>query len=217
MDVLCGDKCGDYLIDSRVVAASQTGNSPLTMQRTLLLALSAWLIFCLSLGAREASAGAARFERASTYLIGDTYYLDSYARLDLDEGLQQALANGVDLYFLVKLEVRRKRRWWMDSPVLERRLRYKLAYYDLTRHFRVVDMQSGKISNFDNLTDALRQVGSLNRYALIADKKIVRERPYSASISLALDIMRLPGPLMAQALVSSKWHVESEVFQWSLN
>ena len=158
-----------------------------------------------------------RFESAGTYLKNGTYYLDSFARLELGTGLEQALSNGVNLHFMVEVTVTKKRKWWIDTPVLERRLRYKLYYYDLTRHYRVEDSQTGESDNFRSLAAALRQLGSLTQFALIPADQLASSRRYAASIKLELDRTRLPGPLQAQALVSRDWQLESEVFRWLLN
>lgn len=162
-------------------------------------------------------AGSMRFESAGTYVSNDTYYLDAFARVDLGMEPIQALVNGVELHFLVRLAVYKTRRWWIDTPVLERRLRYRLDYYELTQHYRVTDAQTGKSENFRSVAAALRELGSLSRYALLPAHEINDRRQYVASIQLELDVTRLPGPLMAQAIRSSEWQLETEEFRWSLN
>ncbi len=162
-------------------------------------------------------AGSMRFESAGTYVSNDTYYLDAFARVDLGMEPIQALVNGVELHFLVQLAVYKTRRWWIDTPILERRLRYRLDYYELTQHYRVTNLQSGKSENFRSVAAALRELGSLSRYALLPANEINNRRQYVASIQLELDLTRLPGPLMAQALRSREWQLETEEFQWSLN
>jgi len=167
--------------------------------------------------ATAVQAATIRYESAGTYLKNDTYYLDSFARLDLGRAPVRALANGVGLHFLVEIAVHRQRRWWLDTPVLERRLRYKLYYYDLTRHYRVEDVQTRKSTNYRSLAAALRKLGSIEQFPLIPSASIKGSRSYTASIRLELDRTRLPGPLMAQALVSKDWQLQSEVFRWLLN
>lgn len=164
-----------------------------------------------------ATAASARFESAGTYLKDGTYYLDSFARLELGDAAEAALANGVNLFFLVEVRVHRERKWWIDTPVLERRLRYKLYYYDLTLHYRVEDLQTGASTNYRSLAAALRKLGKLDQFALIPQSRLRNGRRYSASIRLELDHTRLPGPLQAQALVSREWQIESEEFRWLLN
>ena len=131
--------------------------------------------------------------------------------------LEQALANGVNLHFMVEVTVHKRRKWWIDTPVLERRLRYRLYYYDLTRHYRVEDSQTGESDNFRSLAAALRRLGSLTQFALIPANQLASNRRYAASIKIELDRTRLPGPLQAQALVSRDWQLESEEFKWLLN
>ena len=158
-----------------------------------------------------------RFESASTYLDDGTYYLDAFARLEIGEEPEEALLNGVELHFLVEMVVQNVRRWWIDTPVIERRLRYKLYFYDLTRHYRVENLQTGESVNYRSLTAALRYLGQINRFALIDARKIKESKRYDASITFSLDGTRLPGPLAARAMVASEWNLQSEVFQWSLN
>ena len=171
------------------------------------------VMLCLELS----FAGSMRFESAGTYVSNDTYYLDAFARVDLGQEPIQALVNGVELHFLVRLAVHKTRRWWIDTPVLERRLRYRLDYYELTQHYRVTDVQSGESKNFRSVSAALRELGSMSRYALMPASQVNQRRRYTASIQLALDVTRLPGPLMGQALRSSDWQLKTEEFQWSLN
>lgn len=158
-----------------------------------------------------------RYENAGTYLDDGVYYLDAFARLEIGEEPERALMNGVELHFLVEVIVHRSRRWWIDTPVLERRLRYKLYFYELTRHYRVDDLQTGKSDNYRSLSAALRYLGQINRYALIEVGKLKRSASYTASIAVSLDGTRLPGPLAARAMVSRDWNLQSEVFKWSLN
>ena len=176
-----------------------------------------WLTLSALMVAGLVSASVARYERAASYLIDDTYYLDCYAYLELGRKARSALRNGVELYFVVELKVYRQRDWWRDAVVVDRRIRYKLFYYDLTRHYRVVDMRTGRNTNFDTLAEALQHLGSLNQYPLVKAEQINHNRRHTASIWLRLDRTSLPGPLKARALVSRSWRLESEVFQWSLN
>lgn len=183
------------------------------VNRSLGIAVGLMVCFAVSL----VHAASARFESAGTYLKDGTYYLDSFARLDLGDAAEAALANGVNLFFLVEVAVHRERKWWIDTPVLERRLRYKLYYYDLTLHYRVEDLQTGDSTNYRSLAAALRKLGKIDKFALIPQSRLRNGRRYSASIRLALDYTRLPGPLQAQALVSREWQLESEEFRWLLN
>ncbi len=173
-----------------------------------------WFVCCLTVSSHAAGM---RFENASTYLDDGIYYLDAFARVELGMAPEEALMNGVELHFLVDVTVLRKRRWWIDKPVVKRQLRYKLYFYDLTRHFRVDNLQTGESENYRNLGAALRFLGQINRFALIEASRIRSSRSYTASINLSLDNTRLPGPLAAQAVVSDDWNLQSEEFQWSLN
>lgn len=197
-------------------SSGASGSASRSLPGKLVIVLSAVVLFC-SVGIAQDIVSTMRFENAGTYVDDGVYYLDAFASLDIGEEPERALVNGVELHFLVELVVRRIRRWWPDTSVLERRLRYKLYFYDLTGHYRVDDLQSGESANYRSLSAALLHLGRINRYALIETDKLKKRRKYLASISLSLDSTLLPAPLAARAVVSREWNLQSEVFQWSLN
>lgn len=178
--------------------------------------LGVLVIFFLCGSARVSSAGL-QFENASTYLDDGVYYLDAFARVEIGDEPEKALMSGVELHFMAEVMVVRNRRWWLDTTVVERRLRYILYFYELTRHFRIENLQTGESANYRSLSAALRFLGQINRYALIEAAKINNSKRYTASINLSLDSSRLPGPLAARAVVSDDWNLRSEEFKWSLN
>jgi len=175
------------------------------------------LLVLLFSGCGVLHAQSMQFENAGTYLDDGVYYMDAFARLEIGEEPERALMSGVELHFMVEVIVARKRRWWIDTPVLERRLRYKLYFYELTRHYRIDNLQTGESANYRSLPAALRFLGQINRYALIEQKSLKASANYSASITILLDGTRLPGPLAARAMVSRDWNLQSEEFKWSLN
>jgi len=128
------------------------------IKRHLNSSIKFWVVVLTLLAANTVLANqpALRFENASTYLDDGIYYLDAFARLEIGDEPEEALMNGVELHFLVEIVVQRNRRWWIDTPVIERRLRYKLYFYELTRHYRVDNLQTGESDNYRSLTAAMR-------------------------------------------------------------
>jgi len=176
-----------------------------------------FLVLLLSGASIHANASSLRFENASTYLDDGIYYLDAFARVEIGDEPERALVNGVELHFIVDVIVERDRRWWLDRQVVERRLRYKLYFYELTRHYRVDNLQTGESDNYRSLTAALRFLGQINRLPLVGANRIKQSKRYKASIELSLDSTRLPGPLATQSVITDDWDIQSEVFEWSLN
>jgi len=171
----------------------------------------------ISLIATPAIASVIKVENAGTYVDNGVYYVDAFTRLELGAEPERALMSGVHLHFLIELKIQKTRRFWIDTPILERRLRYRLFFYELTGHYRIDDLQSGETANYRSLSAALRYLGSVERYALIEATRLKDSRRYTATISMSLDNTRLPGPLATQAMVSREWNLQSEVFEWSLN
>ncbi len=206
-----------FISSSRTPALNQIMLKARTLSAHREYKLQLVLLVALLVFSSVVKASGLRYENAGTYLDDGVYYLDAFARIEIGNEPERALMNGVELNFLVELIVHRTRRWWIDTPVLERRLRYKLYFYELTRHYRVDDLQTGQSNNYRSLPAALRYLGQITRYALIEEAKIKKSRKYSASINVSLDATKLPAPLAARAMVSRQWNLQSEVFQWSLN
>jgi hypothetical protein len=125
--------------------------------------------------------------------------------LTLGPALEEALARGVPLYFVVETEVVRERLLLNDS-IASRSETFRLVYVPLTRSYRV---GSGLYNpSFQTLEAATRQFSRL-RTAKVADRKLLQKgERYVANARLRLDTNQLPKPLQLSALASREWSIE---------
>lgn len=152
--------------------------------------------------------------RASLFSTEDGYALSAEFAIDLGPRVEEAVTHGVPLYFNLELEVTRPRRYWVDEHVLSHTLTYRLAYYALTRQYR---LGTGGLSrSFDTLADALRAMGRIAALP-VAEKEIFKPgETYRSALRLSLDRSQLPKPFQLDAIISRDWQIEAKVLNWQM-
>lgn len=155
------------------------------------------------------------------------WYLSASADIDLPEPIRAGLDSGVPLDFLLTLEFRQMRNYWPDRVLASYRHRFRLTYYELTRHYRVYALDTDISRNFRSLTVALNGLGKVDRLPVVLDTDdqeqsrilldaLSREgTTVMADLDFKLDSKSLPLPL--QPLIASSWRLASQEYQWQVN
>jgi hypothetical protein len=174
--------------------------------------LSSWLAAVLLLVAAAAQAGSIEPQRAALTLGEDGYVLSADFAIDLGSRLEEAVARGLPLYFVVEFDLTRSRWYWSSEHIADRRLEYRLAYNALTRQYR---LSLGSLhQSFDSLSEALRVISRIVALP-VADKGALKAgETYNAALRLSLDRSQLPKPLQVDALANREWQVDTRVLRW---
>jgi hypothetical protein len=161
------------------------------------------LLFALS-----AQAEPIEVRSAAIDLREDAYVLDADFDIALTATLEEILAKGVPLNFLLEAEVIRPRWYWFNDKVAHLAQQYKLSYNSLTRQYRV---SLGTLyQNFPTLNDALRFIGSVRNMPVAEKSALPQGTTYQGAVRLRLDVSQLPKPFQITALGSREWNVGSE-------
>ncbi|MDR2838808.1 MAG: DUF4390 domain-containing protein [Azonexus sp.] len=191
--------------------ASITAFSPSRVERLCrwLLLAALWLPSCV--WAAEVEVGAPQITYGE-----DGYVLAADFRFELPPRLEEAVARGVVLYFVVDFEMTRGRWYWFDETVVARSQTYSLSYHALTNQYRL--SSGGLHQSFAALGEALAVLSRLRNWPL-ADHKDATLRPgasYQAALRLRLDINQLPRPFQISALGNRDWNLASDWKNWKL-
>jgi Domain of unknown function (DUF4390) len=126
---------------------------------------------------------------------------------DFSPRLQEAVANGVPLHFVVEFELTRPRWWWFDEETATRRTTWRLSYHALTRQYR---LSTGALhQNFATLDEALDVMRRLRNWQVLERSVSLGNASYEAAIRMRLDTAQLPRPLQLSALTSRELRLES--------
>ena len=121
--------------------------------------------------------------------------------------LQEAVANGVPLHFLVEFELVRPRWWWFDEVTASRRTQWRLSYHALSRQYRLT---TGALhQNFTQLEEALDVMRRLRNWLVLERSVRLSGSSYEAAVRMRLDTAQLPRPLQVSALTNRELRLES--------
>lgn len=133
---------------------------------------------------------------------------------DFNARLEQAVTNGVPLYFVVEFELTQPRWYWFDEKTATRRRQTRLSYHALSRHYR---LSTGLLQqNYASLGEALAVLRRVRNWLVLDRSTPLSDAVYQASVRMRLDLSLLPKPFQVNALTSREWHLESEWrrFSW---
>lgn len=145
--------------------------------------------------------------------IGDEgYVLAADFNLSLNPRLEDAVARGVALYFVVEFELSRSRWYWLDEQVAARTQSFQLSYHALTRQYR---LSSGALhQSFPSLDDALRILSRLRNWQVAEKGGLRSDQTYFASLRMRLDLTQMPKTFQVNALANRDWNLSAEWARW---
>lgn len=186
-------------------------NAPDLVRRGARALFAALLGLCIAVGA----AWAGTIEPTSGKLTAeeDAYVLSADFNIDLGSRLEETVAHGVPLYFVLETEITRNRWFWPGEHIAGRSDSYRLAYIPLTRQYRL-STGSALHQNFSSLSEALGVMAHVASLPVAHRKELKPGETYHVALRLTLDRQQLPKPLQIDAIVNKDWEVEAKVLRW---
>jgi hypothetical protein len=139
--------------------------------------------------------------------------LNAEFELSFNTTLEEALQNGVPLYFVLEFELTRSRWYWLDEKVAQTSITSRVSYSALTRQYRV---SIGLLAQtFNSLEEVERYVGRVTSRPVAQVSALSKGTRYDAAIRLRLDVNQLPKPFQVNALASREWTLASDWYRWS--
>ena len=175
-------------------------------------------LLCLSLSLLPPLVAAARADTIavkSAELVpdDDEYVLTAQFDFSINPTLEEALQNGISLYFVLEFELGRARWYWLDEKVAQLTVQYRLTYSPLTRQYRLSTGLLGQ--QFESLEEVQRVLSRVAARPVVKKDALVPGSRYDAAVRLRLDVAQLPKPFQINALASRDWSLQSEWYRWS--
>ncbi len=153
---------------------------------------------------------------AATRLENGVYLLDADIRYPLSAAAREALASSVPLTFVLRMQVRRERRWLWDVTIATLEQRFRLQYHALARQYVVTNLNNDALQSFPTLDAATEFMGQIRGFPLLDLSLLEPGQRYQAWLRAELDINALPAPLRPMAYLSGDWRLSSEWVSWPL-
>ncbi|NHZ60886.1 DUF4390 domain-containing protein [Massilia sp. CCM 8694] len=132
----------------------------------------------------------------------------SYA-FELNEGLEDAIKHGVQLYFTTEIELTRPRWYWYDDKAVSARQTIRIWYNVLTRQYHVSVLGS-MAQSFPTLEDAMVLIRRPSRWVIAPKAALKRGETYNVTVRMFMDRELLPKPMQVNALNNSDWRLASK-------
>ncbi len=144
----------------------------------------------------------------------DGYVVAADFNFEISQRLEDAVAKGVVLNFILEFELSKPRWYWLEEKAAIRTQTYRLSYHALTRQYRVTT--GGLHQSFSSLADALLVFSRVRGWLVIekADKAVRPAESYEAALRLRLDLNQLPRPFQISALGNKEWNLASDWKTW---
>ncbi len=175
------------------------------------LLLGVWLT-----GAWGAPAGdKSTVKQATIQMTQQGYALDADINLVLNNTLEDALTKGINLYFLIELEVTRPRSYWFDETIAEPVRKLRIYYHLLLRRYVVEIGYTTRTTA--TLSEALAMLGRVDAWQVMERGALKAGHHYDARLRLRLDTTQLPKPLSIGAVSGDKWEMATPWYDWSFD
>jgi hypothetical protein len=176
------------------------------------------LIFFLQWGSQ---ASATELGQLKVVRADDGVYLSAVVEFDLPPVVEDALAKGIPLFFVVEADIYRERWYWTDRRVASATRTIRLAFQPLTRRWRV-NIVSGLLSNsaglratlnqnYDTLPEALSAVQHLSRWRIADNSEVESDTGHKLVFRFRLDLSQLPRPFQIGVAGQKDWNIAVEV------
>jgi len=175
------------------------------------LLLGCWLGVAGSALASDKSA----VKQAAIQAAPQGYVLDADVSIVLNPTLEDALTKGINLHFLLELELTRPRDWWFDEDIAEAERKMRIYYHLLLRRYVVESGYTTRTAS--TLSEALALLGRVDNWQVLERGALKTGRRYDARLRLRLDTAKLPKPLSIGAVTSDKWELATPWYGWSFD
>jgi len=175
------------------------------------LLLGCWLAVAGSALASEKST----IKQAVIQATPQGYVLDADINFVLNPTLEDALAKGINLYFLLELELTRPRNWWYDETIAEPIRKLRIYYHLLLR--RYVGRKRLHHADRRHPGRGAGPAGAVEGWQVLERGALKPRQRYDARLRLRLDTAQLPKPLSFGAVTSDKWELISPWYSWSFD
>ncbi|CAM4213092.1 DUF4390 domain-containing protein [Comamonas aquatilis] len=144
-------------------------------------------------------------------------FLSANLQFDLPMQVDDALRQGIPIYFAAEAQVQRERWYWSDQQLGTATRYYRLTHQPLTRRWRLhisnnaFTSSSGGLvlgQTYEQLEDALAAIQRISRWKIMEPGQLNGTSGVSVQLRFRVDLSALPRPLQIGALGRSGWNLQ---------
>ena len=182
------------------------------------LLLLTQLALALLLGSTAYAQNAAELQQLRADRVGNDVLVSANVVFDLPPVVEDALAKGIPLFFLIESDLLQERWYWYDKKFSTAQRQLRLVYQPLTRRWRI-NVTSGPSGdnalglslsqNYDTLAEALATIKQISRWKVAELSDSDAASKYRVELRFRLDLGQLPRPFQIGAIGQSEWDIQT--------
>ena len=168
-----------------------------------------WLWCAMALPARVHAQPATAISELRVERTDEGLFLSAALQLALPALVEDALYQGIPVFFVAEAEVLRERWYWSDKTVAQAHRYLRLSYQPLTRRWRL-QVASAPFTNaglgvalaqhFDDYDEALAAMQRIGRWKIAEPSELDSGVGHVVQLRFRVDMSQLPRPLQIGAL-----------------
>lgn len=184
----------------------------------LLAACSICVIYVLTNYSSDAyaSADTISIRELLVEIVDREINVDCRIKFAVDDKIKTAIGNGIEVSFILDLELRMEREIWLDATVAELRREFRIKYHALSKQYVMVDEDSGQERSFPDLYSAFFFIGNIRKNPLATIDVLELEQQYYIRARARLQTEKLPLPLRIKSYFSPDWRPSSGWTAWPM-
>ena len=144
-------------------------------------------------------------------------FLSANLQFDLPGQVEDALRQGIPMYFVADAQVQRERWYWSDQQLGVATRYFRLTHQPLTRRWRLHISNTAFTSSgtglalgqtYEQLEDAVAAIQRINRWKILEPAQLSSTSGVSVQLRFRVDLSSLPRPLQIGALGRSGWNLQ---------
>lgn len=152
----------------------------------------------------------AQVKHADILMRKNDVILSADVDFNLSPQANEALKNGVPLFWVVKIKFQQKKHFWFYKTLLRKELHYRLQYHALLNMYRVKNENTGEVNSFSTLPAALNEMETVREFTLGTFENFPLDKNYLLKIKIIFEDEKLPLPLQTQVFANSQWQLSSD-------
>ncbi|MEL7025413.1 MAG: DUF4390 domain-containing protein [Pseudomonadota bacterium] len=183
----------------------------------LLVTICVCLFATVAISPAWSDEGVIEIRSAESELVDGVHLAMARLQYQLSERIEQALAGGIALEFVMEFEIDRVRRWWLDGNVDTVRVSYELRFDSVSERYTLRNTNTGQRTTYATIFGALNALGRVDRLPLIDDTLLSEDGRYRVSMRASVTISEYPVSLRYLLFWRNDWRASSNRVTWSLD
>ena len=144
-------------------------------------------------------------------------FLSANLQFELPAQVEDALRQGIPMYFIAEAQVQRERWYWSDQQLGTATRYYRLTHQPLTRRWRLHISNTAFAGSgtglalgqtYEQLEDAMAAIQRISRWKILDAAQLSSNSGVFVQLRFRVDLSALPRPLQIGALGRSGWNLQ---------